>query len=202
MQPCKKYPCVCTCTMELSYKYWTPLIIDTSPDLIRQVYMSTFQGCSSFVYLLRLCSWDHAIYEQCVLHDYGRCPRFRDTEPLLLYYYTIDGILLLYADSEIIGADWLVEMDCSMSDSLIFSYIDSRTDSLITNLRNLEAMEVRVECYPDHGAAGGSDQVLGACNRQYSSMQVPAIFFFLSVWYTMVSSCCLSHHHFRSQFIS
>lgn len=90
-----------------------------------------------------------------------------------------------------------------MSDSLIFSYIDSRTDSLITNLRNLEAMEVRVECYPDHGAAGGSDQVLSACNRQYTSMQVPAIFIiFLSVWYTMVSNCCLSHHHFRSQFIS
>ena len=88
-----------------------------------------------------------------------------------------------------------------MSDSLIFSYIDSGTDSLITNLRNLEAMEVRVECYPDHGVAGGSDQVLGACNQQYTSMHVPAIFF-LSVWYTMVSNCCLSHHHFRSQFIS
>ena len=39
------------------------IIIDTSPDLIKQVYMSTFQGCSSFVYLLRLCSWDHAIHD-------------------------------------------------------------------------------------------------------------------------------------------
>ena len=50
-------------------------------------------------------------------------------------------------------------------------------------------MEVRVECYPDHGVAGGSDQVLGACNRQYTSMHVPAIFFFCLYgirWYQIV----------------
>ena len=80
-------------------------------------------------------------------------------------------ILILHADSELtIGDDWLVETDCSSSDSIMVSYVDSRTHTIVDlgwePAIDVQVMEVRLECYPaDRGAAGGIDQVstIGRC---------------------------------------
>ena len=72
-------------------------------------------------------------------------------------------ILILRADSDwIIGADWIVEMDCSSSDSIMVSYVDSRTHTIVDLgwESTIQIMEVHLECYPvDRGAAGGIDEV-------------------------------------------